>query len=477
MDKEKIMNSVEKHSLDLIKVADSIWDNPEIAFHEEYAVEKLQTLLAGNGFSIEQRLVGIPTAFKATYGQGTPVIALLGEYDALDGLSQIENSNEKKAREGQTLGQGCGHHLIGAGAAGAAIAVKEYLESSRHQGTVVFYGCPGEEGGSGKSFMVRDGAFKGVDCALTWHPSDLNNLFSGRCLSLIGATFKFTGVAAHAAGMAHMGKSALDAVELMDVGCNYLREHMPNHARLHYAIIDTGGKSPNVVQPSASVYYYIRAIEPEQVKELYDRVCNVAKGAALMTGTCLDIRFNRGVSGLLPNECLDDLMQSNLEGVPLPTFSKEDFKQATDIRETMAASDETFNEMIAQMSRKEAELVRPFKNRVISDYVVPRMSTEPVMYGSTDVGDVSMICPTSQIHAAVYAAGTQLHTWQAVAQGKSHIAHKGMLYASKVLALSAVALIEDASLVQAASKEFWERRGNRPFIPLMDRSVEPLINR
>lgn len=331
----------------------------------------------------------------------------------------------------------------GVGTAGAAIAVKSYLEESGKQGTVVYYGCPGEEGGSGKAFMVRDGAFAGVDCAITWHPSDLTGLFTGRCLASIGAIYHFKGISAHAGGLAYIGRSALDAVELMDVGANYLREHIISDARIHYAITDTGGKSPNVVQSHASVFYYMRAPKPEYVRDMYERIGNIAKGAALMTGTQVEIEFVRGVNSLMPNSCLNHVMQCNMEEIGLPEYDENDWKTAEKFRNTLDAKDVTFQELLDTMTRAEQRKVIDYQGRDIYDFITPELSMEPLLFGSTDVGDVSMTCPVVQLHAATYAAGTPLHSWQAVAQGKEPLMHKGELYAAKVMAGTAVDLFEN----------------------------------
>ena len=477
MKKEDVIRILDESQEKLFQASDAIWEQPEIAFQEHHSMKILCEMLEIAGFAVEKELVGIPTAFRAEYGSGNPRIAFLGEYDALDGMSQEAGCFEKKAREGQCFGHGCGHHAIAVGAAGAAIAVKRYLEENRKDGTVIFYGCPGEEGGSGKAFMVRDGAFENVDCAITWHPSDFTGLFTGRCLASIGAIYHFNGISAHAGGLAHIGRSALDAVELMDVGANYLREHMISDARIHYAITDAGGKSPNVVQSHASVFYYMRAPEPSYVKELYERIGNIAKGAAMMTGTEVEVEFVRGVNSLLPNSCLNHVMHKNMMEVGIPEYDKEDWEKAKGYRETLGEKDVTFQELLDTMTRKEQKEVMPYKGRSIYDFIIPELSMEPLLFGSTDVGDVSMVCPVVQLHAATYAAGTPLHSWQAVAQGKEPLMHKGELYAAKVMAGTAIDLFENRCLVEEAKEELKERLGEHPFESLMQKDVKPKINR
>ena len=256
-----MLSSIETSADDLFSLSDKIWDNPEIAFKEHISSNAICDYLKENGFDVQTGIAELPTAFRASYGNGKPNIALLGEFDALSGLSQKSMSfiQEPDRKNSNRNGHGCGHHGIASGAATSAVGIKNYLDNTGCPGTITVMGCPGEEGGSGKSFMVRDGAFDDTDCAVTWHPADTTSLFSGRCLAVISATFSFNGISAHAAGQPFMGRSALDAVELMNVGSNFLREHIIPDARIHYAITDAGGTSPNVVQPQASVYYYVRA--------------------------------------------------------------------------------------------------------------------------------------------------------------------------------------------------------------------------
>lgn len=477
MSKEKMIQTLDAYQEKLFRASDAIWDHPEIAFQEYKAMDILCGMLAEEGFAVEKNLVGIPTAFKAVYGSGRPVVAFLGEFDALDGMSQEAGCFEKTAIAGEAFGHGCGHHTIAAGAVGAAVAVKHYLDETKKPGTIVFYGCPGEEGGSGKAFMVRDGAFEGVDCAITWHPSDQTGLFTGRCLASIGAIYHFKGVSAHAGGLAHIGRSALDAVELMDVGANYLREHIISDARIHYAITDTGGKSPNVVQSHASVFYYMRAPEPHYVKEMYERIGNIAKGAAMMTGTEVEIEFVRGVNSLMPNSCLNHVMHRNMVEIGLPQYDEEDWEKAGRYRETISEKDVTFQELLDMMTRDEKKGIMEHKGKAIYDFIIPELSMEPLMFGSTDVGDVSMVCPVVQLHAATYAAGTALHSWQAVAQGKEPLMHKGELYAAKVMAGTAIDLFENPKLVDEAKDELKERLGEHPFESLMHKDVRPKLNR
>lgn len=477
MDKRLIISCLDAFRDKLNTASDFIFDHPELAFHEYQAMDAICSLLESEGFQIEKGLIGIPTVFCASYGSGKPVIGILGEFDALDGMSQKSGTEVKEEIIGQPLGHGCGHHALGVGAAGAAIGIKKYLETTGMVGTVIYFGCPAEEGSSGKGFMVRDGLFQDVDCALTWHPSDLTGLFSGKCLANISAIYRFHGISAHAAGLAHIGRSALDAVELMNVGANYLREHIVPNARIHYAVTDTGGISPNVVQSHAAVYYYMRAPETWQVKEIYERMGDIAKGAALMTGTKVEVEYVRGVNSLVPNDCLNDLMHRNMQQIPLPQYTGKDYEMAKAMRETLGNKDVTFQELLDQMSKKERKQIQSFKGSEIYEFIIPKLSEEPLLFGSTDVGDVSNVCPVSQIHAAAYAAGTALHSWQAVSQGKTHVLHESMLYAAKVLACTAIDLIENPEIIKEAQEELNERLGEHPFESLMPAKLTPNFNR
>lgn len=474
---ENILQEIESRQELLCALNDYIWDHPEIAFQEKKASNRIIEILEAEGFAVERGLAGLPTAFSASFGEGHPVVAVLGEYDALDGLSQKADCFHREKEPDTELGHGCGHQALGTGALGAVLGIKRFLEDCKIQGTVVYYGCPAEEGGSGKSFMVRDGVFDDVDCAFTWHPCDSTDLFSGRTLAVIGVTYHFTGVSAHAAGLAHIGRSALDAVELMNVGANYLREHVPQETRIHYAITDAGGRSPNVVPAKASVFYYLRSPEPDTLLEIYERVNKIAEGAALMTGTQVEVEYHKGMNSLLPNTVLDNIMYDNLKSVPYMEYTEEDIHYAGKMKDTIQNQQTTFEELLAVLDHEDKQKILPGREDVIYRFIKPRPSIEPLMYGSTDVGDVSLVCPVSQIHAATWAAGTQMHTWQAVAQGKSSILHKGMLYAAKVMACSAADVFTAPELIEQAKKEMKERTAGQKAVTLMFADAKPQLTR
>ncbi|SHL26210.1 aminobenzoyl-glutamate utilization protein B [Anaerocolumna jejuensis DSM 15929] len=472
---EEIIAELDKRKALLEEVSNYIWDNPEIAFHEVKAAEKLCGILEQEGFEIEKGIAGMDTAFKAAFGQGKPVIGILGEYDALDGMSQVQDALEKQIDSTKQYGHGCGHHALGTGSLGAVIGIKKFLQERHLEGTVIYFGCPAEEGGSGKCFMARAGVFAGVDAALSWHPCDTTGLFSGRTLAVIGVTYRFKGKSAHAAGMPHIGRSALDAVELMNVAVNFLREHVPQETRMHYSITNAGGKSPNVVQADASVFYYLRSPEPDSLLDIYNRVCKIAEGAALMTETQVEVDYHKGVSSLLPNSVLDSALFENLQALPLTGYSEEEYGYAARFKSTIEDQQQTLEELMS--GAVDVNEILKHKEDDIYAFVKPRPAKDCLLFGSTDVGDVSRICPTSQIHTATWAAGTQMHTWQAVAQGKSSLMHKGILYASKILACTAADMFLHPELISSAKTELELKSSKQKYVSLMPEDAKPQIDR
>ena len=476
--KEDALKAIDREKEFVCCASDKIWDNPETAFQEFKSTEILCELLEKEGFAVEKNLAGIKTAFSGSFGHGRPVIGLLGEFDALSGLSQeSENTNKVPVEEGAP-GHGCGHNLLGTGALAAAIAVKEYLEKNQKEGTVIYFGCPGEEGGSGKSFMARDGVFDKLDCAITWHPSDSNQVSVGSSLANYQVIYRYYGIAAHAAACPEMGRSALDAVELMNTGVQYLREHMIQEARIHYAITNTGGYSPNVVQPYAEVLYLIRAPKNAQVKELFERVNDIAKGAALMTGTRMEMQFVKACSNLVDNTVLEEVLQKNLESIEREPYTAEELDFAKRISETYGGNKLDIQELLKRYEKSKKKSVEAIftahKDDVLSDFIVPLMDVETGMAGSTDVGDVSWVCPTAQINTVTDAAGTPGHSWQEVAQGKSSIAHKGMLFAGKVMAGAVIDLLENQELIEEAKEELTKRVGSEGYIPPIPKDIRPM---
>ena len=343
---------------------------------------------------------------------------------------------------------------------------------------MIFFGCPGEEGGSGKSFMARDGVFDNLDFAVTWHPGDKNVVSVGSSLANYQIIYRFYGQASHAAACPELGRSALDAVELMNTGVQYLREHIIQKARIHYAITNTGGYSPNVVQPYSEVLYLIRAPKNSQVKEIYERVNDIARGAALMTGTKMELQFVKACSNLVDNTVMEEIMQKNLEEIEREPYTAEEIEFARKIGETFGGNHVDIQDVLVryEKSRKAAveQFLAPHVDDVINDFIVPLMDTEECLKGSTDVGDVSWVCPTAQINAVTEAAGTPGHSWQMVSQGKSSIAHKGMQFAGKVMAGTVIDMLEKPELIEEAKKELRRRVGAEGYIPPIPEGIRPM---
>lgn len=435
-------------------VADYLWENPETAFTEFKSAAKLCQVLRDEGFTVEENLADIPTAFSGTFGSGKPVIGVLGEFDALSGLGQAACVTEPMPN-GQSCGHGCGHNLLGAGSLGAAIAIKHYLETTGREGTVIYFGCPGEEGGSGKAFMARDGVFDQLDAALCWHPDEITRVRIKHSLANYQVLYKFDGVASHAGAKPHLGRSALDAVELMDMGVNYMREHMIDEARIHYAIVDTGGYSPNVVQAHAEVLYLIRAPHNHQVRELYERVCDIAKGAALMTGTKASHEFIKGCSSYVHNHTMLERMSQCMDAIGVPQPTGEELAFAREITE----------KSLTDIPGHDVENPIHWQHVPFAGFTVPG-------FGSTDVSDVCWVCPTAELGAATNAFGTPGHSWQMVSQSKSSWAKKMMRFAAKTMAATAVELMEDPALLQKAKEEHKQRVGDG-YVPPIPKGVKP----
>jgi aminobenzoyl-glutamate utilization protein B len=408
----------------------------------------------------------------ASYARGTgPVIGILGEFDALPGLSQDCVPFRKPLVSGAP-GHGCGHNLLGVAGIAACFALKQAMEAGEVTGTLRYYGCPAEEGGAAKAFMAKAGVFDDVDICITWHPDNVNSTLWANFLANYRVGFKFHGKPAHAAADPYNGRSALDAVELMNVGVNYLREHMIPDARVHYVIINGGGTAPNVVPAEAGSLYSVRAPRTDQLNPLFERVKDIARGAALMTGTELDIELYSGMSNLLLNETVNNILQNKLVEVGAPKFSKEDFAFAAEISKSIPA--DSFEES-ASLYGLSADEARAMKDTLLHEDVLPAYKPEIIQPGSTDVGDVSWVVPTGQITTACSALGTPGHSWQIVAQGRMGIGHKGMLYAAKVMAAAAVEFMQNPGLVQGAKDEFKRRRAAADYVsPIPDGLKPPL---
>ena len=459
------------------QATDKIWGFAELKFEEHQSAKVLKDMLRINGFAVQEGVADIETAFIAEYGSGEPIIGILAEYDALSQMSQKADSLVKEKESEMQNGHGCGHHLLGGASTAAAIAVKEYLTDQNLSGTIRIYGCPGEEGGGGKTFMARSGVFDDLDCAFTWHPSSMNQAANVSTIANIQAYFHFYGKSSHAAVSPHLGRSALDAVELMNVGVNYLREHIIPEARVHYAVTYTGGQSPNVVQAESEVLYLIRAPHMNQVQEIYERIINIANGAALMTGTKVVVTFDKACSDIIPNDTLGRVMYEKMKLVGVPEFTDEEKSYASYYINTFSADEKDGNEqLLGALGGSSQEMGRHMmlnRDKPLMDDVMPYFFLNASMPGSSDVGDVSWITPTTQCATTCYAASTPNHSWQLVAQGKSSIAHKGMLYAAKVMALSAVEIYLHPEIAENAKEELKKHLGEKTYISPIPAGIKP----
>ena len=435
-EKKTVIQSLEAKKQQYVDVATNIWNLAELGYKEGKSANLLQSMLKEEGFTIETGVAGIPTAFTATFGSGTPVIGVLGEFDALPGFSQ-DAVPFKKELAGNTNGHACGHHLFGSASAAAAIAVKNWLKTTGRKGTIRFYGTPAEEGGAGKVYMVRAGLFQDVDAVIHWHPGDDNNANPISSLSNKSAKFRFRGVASHAAASPERGRSALDAVEALNYMVNMMREHIPEKSRVHY-VITRGGEAPNVVPAFAEVYYYIRHPEMDVVKDIFNRVSKAAEGAALGTGTTMDYEVIHGVYNLLPNQILSTNLYENLKTVGGVTYDKTEEDFALKIFPSLNRKD---------VNISDAALVKPYADQ--SDEA----------FGSTDVGDISWLVPTAGISSATWVPGTAAHSWQAVAAGGMSIGHKGMMVAAKTMALTIMDCLVNPEMLKNAKLELLKRRG------------------
>ncbi|EQA98686.1 hypothetical protein L288_20270 [Sphingobium quisquiliarum P25] len=412
-----------------------MWKLAEVGFREEKSSARLQADLKAAGFRIDKGVDGMPTAFIATAGSGGPVIALLAEYDALPGLSQAAVP-EQQAVPGSAAGHACGHNLLGAASVSAAIALKEWLAKSGTPGTVRLYGTPAEEGGFAKAFLARDGLFRDVDVALSWHPSDRNSASQGQMLSVINGKFHFTGVPSHAAAAPERGRSALDGVEVMNVAVNYLREHVPQEARIHYTITN-GGDQPNIVPANAESFYYARHYDPAVTLDIWDRIKNAAQGAALATGTKVSVELIGGSYGTLPNYTLGKIADRYLRQTGGFSYSAQETAYAQKIT--------------ASLPQGGRESGGP---ETVADFV--EGSRTPA---SSDVGDVSWVTPTLQISTATWVPGTPPHSWQAASASGTSIGVKGALLAAETLALTGAELFRSPEEIAAAKAEFDKARG------------------
>jgi aminobenzoyl-glutamate utilization protein B len=435
-DRSALLRSIDVGRDRYADVAKQIWAFAEVGYQEQKSSALLQQQLRAAGFDVKAGVADIPTAFVATFGSGKPVVGIVGEFDALPGLSQ-EPTSRRSPVVAEGAGHGCGHNLLGTGALAAAIALKEWLQSTGRGGTLRYYGTPAEEGGSGKVYMVRAGLFKDVDAVVAWHPADRNAADPSSTLANITGKFRFRGVAAHASAAPDKGRSALDAVEAMDNMVNMMREHVPQETRIHY-IITRGGAAPNIVPDFAEAYYYARQPDMRILDGIWERIVNTAKGAALGTGTTMELEVTGAVWNVLPNEYLSGVMHRNLERVGGFTYTPEEQTFAEELRKT---------------------LTEPPTNPLGSQEKVQPLRTGAVGSASTDLADVSWNVPTVEANAATFVPGVPAHSWQATACAGGTIGVKGMLVAAKSMALTGADLFADPAHIQKAKAEFDHRRG------------------
>ena len=453
--KQSIYDYIQSRADDFIAVSDRIWEFAELSLNEYKSVACYLDFLRKEGFAIREQVARVPTAFAASYGSGSPRIGILAEYDALSSLSQRAGVAEKDPLVPGGHGHGCGHNLLGAGSLAAAVTIKKLIELGQLKGTVVFYGCPGEEGCAGKSFMARDGEFRDLDAAITWHPGDTNEVTTGSNAACLQYLYSFQGQTAHAAGDPHLGRSALDAAELMNVGVQFLREHMRKCESVHYSFLDVGGPSPNVVQPTASVLYMVRSDNVRNAKSLLERVHNIARGACLMTGTEVSIRQVDGTASTLSNTVLEKVIHKNLEAAPLPVYTNDELAFAEAIHNTYDCRD--LPGTAPRFDWKVKQQVKEWTNdgqKAVNDFVMPYVPSDYMSAGSTDVGDVSWLTPTAQFNAATWPSNCPGHSWQMVSTGKTGFAHEAMLYAGCVLAMTAYDLMTEPDILTEARAEF-----------------------
>ena len=451
----QLLKLVEQDAAHWQQVSKQIWDYAELGYHETKSSNLLQQQLKAAGFRVQAGVADEPTAFIASYGEGKPVVAILGEFDALPGLSQQPEPTRDPVKAGAP-GHGCGHNLLGSGAALAAVSLKQYMEAHHVAGTLRYYGTPAEEGGSGKVYLVREGAFKDVDVVLHWHPGNSNSVNNGGMLAVVSAKFTFHGVAAHAAMSPDRGRSALDAVMLMGNGIEFLREHVPSNTRMHY-IISKGGVAPNIVPDLAQMDLMARSPSNTTLKDVWDRIEKIAQGAALMTGTTLEIKDIGSDANIIPNDPLAALAQKNLQEVGGYALNAEQTKFALELQKSFGMDTPPSLD-----ATKEIEPLRKFD------------PNQPA--ASTDVGDISWNVPTIGFSAATWPAGTAAHTWQAAAASGMSIGQDGMVVAAKAIALTALDLFTDPALVQAAKDDFKKQLAGKSYYTAIPTQQKPLLN-
>ena len=462
--KRELADWIDERQEQFTDISDQIWERPEVAMDEMFACDLQAQALEADGFRITRNVGDQPSAFSAEWGEGAPIIGFLGEYDALPGLSQKSQAT-KEAVVAEAPGHGCGHNLLGTAAMAAAMAVKAWMKETGQPGTVRYYGCPAEETITGKVYMARAGAYDDLDAAITWHPWGTTTVSLGSSLAVDNLRFRFHGKTAHAAAQPDQGRSALDAVELMNNGVNYLREHVIEKARIHY-VITNGGGAPNVVPEEAEVWYFVRAPERDQVEEITGRVRKIAEGATLMTETTVEEDFQCGAYNVLPNRALADLALGLLRELGPLEFTEEEQQFAGTIVEGYPTG-------TRETSLRAMELPLSMLNKPLHSEIIDPIDEGKVGAGSTDVGDVSWITPTVQVHTTCWPLGIPGHSWGITATGAMSIGHKGMIHAAKAMALTAAELYTNPDELSKAQAEFTERTAGRPYRTPLPEGIKP----
>ncbi len=447
------LNHVEQLAPRLGQMNRAIWEFAELGLEEHRSAKLLADALEEAGFRVQRGIADMPTAFVAEYGSGRPIIGLLAEYDALPGMSQKVAPRREPLVPGAP-GHACGHCALGTAAVGAALAIKQAMEKHQIRGTVRLYGTPAEETGIGKVYMTLAGVFNDLDVCLHWHPSTRNGVWDGSSKALVSAKFTFYGLPAHASVSPEAGRSALDAVELMNIGANYMREHLKEDARIHYVITDGGG-APNVVPPKATVWYFVRADRHEDVEYNFRWLKQVAQGAALMTRTRVEVRIDTDCHELIPNRPLSQLIHRNMVRLGPPKFTPEEKLFARRLQEPL---EQEFGRQFAQ---------------ALHESVDPLRSVPTSSKGSTDVGDISWHVPTAGFRTACMPVGSPGHSWQNVASIGSSIGHKGLVYAAKIFAVTVLDLLEQPQWVAAAKEDFQRRMKGRKYFSFVPKGQKP----
>ena len=473
-EKKELLQWLDENAPRFINMSDQVWENPEIMWEEFFASRLQAEFLEKEGFSITWDVAGMNTAFIAEWGEGKSILGFIGEYDALPGLSQKKQATQEAIIEGWP-GHGCGHNILGTASVAAAVAVQKWLQSSGSTGTVRYYGCPAEEGGGGKVFMARAGLFDDLDGAVTYHPGDRNAPSKCATVAIQSSKFRFKGISAHAGGAPHLGRSALDAVELMNVGANYMREHVLDSTRIQYIITD-GGQAANIVPETAEVDYIVRAEKPDYLQEVYERLRNIAKGAALMTDTTFEEHSFTAYSSMMSNHVIADLLYDALEFIGPIKFTEEEVAFAQKLNDAFGRTNEENTQEVIdyyKLSAEFAAILWEHKDKPLLDVNFPAMDAHFTEKGATDIGDLSQITPTGALWTTCFSTGTPGHSWANVASGGMSIGHKGLMHGAKAMALTAMDLYSDPKHLQAARDEYEKNMGSRKYVCPIPEDVKP----